>query len=626
MSLPPSPLPAALPSGTCLREFVLRHVLGHGGFGIVYLADDTLLGRRVALKEYFPPALAVRGENGQQVGAPPATLTRYQNGLHAFMREARLLARFDHPGLVPVHHYWEANGTAYMVMPYVEGATLKDLVRSLDGPPDEAWLRRVLDGLLDTLEAMHEARVYHRDVSPDNVMVGADGQPVLLDLGAARQVQPDGTQTITALLKPSYAPIEQYAHDRELRQGPWTDLYAVAATMCFALTGQAPPTAAARAVRDLHRPLHERESLRAEPGRRGYDPRWLAALDAALAVKPDDRPRSVAAWRAMLRDGVRPSRPVDRRGHETPGLGLAAPAPAPIGTTGPTTHTTHTTQTAELPPPSIVAGLQAAAQRRLRAPAAGSVTRSWPTSPFVRGGWARRAALLGATALMALLALPGGPPVGPADDPATSLLGLATPRRAGTAGPLASASLPADGTLAPGESMADADPAAQAASAGTDVLAAAMAAPPTTLPTAPPEATAAVAAAVADSTAPAATMADAAIAEAPLAVATADEAALPATTADTAATATTTAAAGIAVPAARHAGRAAVTRAPQRPKPRPRTVAASLGGPIAQCTNQGFFQHWRCMASACADPRWTQQAACREWRGDDRLQASQYRH
>ena len=290
----------ALPLGTRLAEFEILRVLGMGGFGIVYLALDTQLQRQVALKEYLPASMAGRTEAGNVTVRSRLYAEPFSMGLRSFVNEARLLARFDNPSLVKVHRFWEANGTAYMVMPYYDGATLKAVRQSMNSPPDEAWLRRVLDSLLGALEVMHTASVYHRDVAPDNILLLRSGQPVLLDFGAARHVLMGQTQTLTAMLKPAYAPIEQYAEASEFRQGPWTDIYATAATLHYCLTGRAPPTAAARAVHDSYEPLRLREDLKNPPVGRACDPAWLAALDWGLEVKPQARPQSVAQWREVL--------------------------------------------------------------------------------------------------------------------------------------------------------------------------------------------------------------------------------------------------------------------------------------------------------------------------------------
>ena len=171
----------ALPTGTRLAEFEIKRVLGRGGFGIVYLASDLSLERHVAIKEYLPAALATRGADARLSVRNAAFAETFGMGLRSFVNESRLLARFDHPSLVKVHRFWEANGTAYMVMPYYEGVTLTQVRLSMSEPPAEAWLRRILAGLLGALEVMHDASVFHRDVAPDNIVLLASGAA-----GAAR--------------------------------------------------------------------------------------------------------------------------------------------------------------------------------------------------------------------------------------------------------------------------------------------------------------------------------------------------------------------------------------------------------------------------------------------------------
>ena len=202
----------ALPVGTYLSEFELTGVLGEGGFGIVYLAWDHSLQRKVALKEYMPASLAAR-ENNTTVRVRSARHKEtFDAGLKSFINEARLLAQFDHPSLVKVYRFWEANGTAYMVMPLYEGTTLKDHVRAMPDRPDEAWLLGVLAPLTEALAVIHGENCFHRDIAPDNVILLAGTQrPLLLDFGAARRVIGDMTQALTVILKPGYAPVEQYA-------------------------------------------------------------------------------------------------------------------------------------------------------------------------------------------------------------------------------------------------------------------------------------------------------------------------------------------------------------------------------------------------------------------------------
>jgi len=283
----------ALPPGHRLHEFELRGVIGVGGFGIVYRAFDLTLERDVAIKEYMPSALAGRSGR-QQVSLLSASHSEtFALGLSSFVNEAKLLARFDHPSLVKVHRFWEDNGTAYMVMPLYRGVTLRSLRQQSDTCPDGAWLARLLEQLLGALEVLHREGVYHRDIAPDNVLVSDDAPPVLLDFGAARRVISDRNQTLTAILKPSYAPIEQYAESTGMRQGPWTDFYALGATLHYLITGKAPMPATARAISD------EQPRL-AGSGQGGVPDLLLQACDWMLAPKPQDRPRNVAELRAAL--------------------------------------------------------------------------------------------------------------------------------------------------------------------------------------------------------------------------------------------------------------------------------------------------------------------------------------
>ena len=283
-----------LPAGTRLAEFELRAIIGTGGFGIVYRAFDTALEREVAIKEYMPVALAMR-QSGQltvaQRSAGDADL--FSVGLRSFVNEARLLARFDHPSLIKVYRFWEQYGTAYMVMPLYRGRTLKQACDAGEGPADEAALLRVVLPVLGSLEVLHSAGVYHRDVTPDNILLGDDGVPVLLDFGAARRVVGEQTQPLTSILKPRFAPIEQYADVSHLPQGPWTDLYSLGAVMRFVITGVAPIASAARAIDDQLAPLSGLEHARfGAPLRR--------AIDWSLALRPQQRPQSVAGFRDAL--------------------------------------------------------------------------------------------------------------------------------------------------------------------------------------------------------------------------------------------------------------------------------------------------------------------------------------
>ena len=284
----------ALPIGTYLGEFELTQVVGEGGFGIVYLAIDHSLRRRVAVKEYMPSSLAERTSGMQVSSLSEDDEETFRKGLDSFINEARLLAQFDHPSLVKVHRFWEANGTAYMVMPFYKGPTLKETLRDMPGPPDEAWLRALLDPLTQALAVIHENQCFHRDIAPDNILLlSGSGRPLLLDFGAARKVIGDANQALTVILKPGYAPLEQYAEVPGMQQGSWTDVYALAAVLYFAITGQKPPPAVGRLLNDQYVPLEQ-----AAAGR--YSAGFLRGIDRALAVKPMDRTQDIDTFRAEL--------------------------------------------------------------------------------------------------------------------------------------------------------------------------------------------------------------------------------------------------------------------------------------------------------------------------------------
>jgi serine/threonine protein kinase len=282
-----------LPIGTHLGEFEILNLIGEGGFGIVYLAYDHSLERHVALKEYMPSGLATRTNNMAVTVRSQHNAETFTAGLKSFINEARMLAQFDSPALVKVHRFWEGNGTAYMVMPFYEGTTLKQALKERRVTPTEAWIRLLLADLFDAIETIHHAHCLHRDIAPDNILLLKDGRPLLLDFGAARRVIGDLTQCLTVILKPGFAPIEQYADIAGLRQGEWTDIYALAAVVYYLITGKAPPPAVARMVHDELVPARK-------AGKGRYSDAFLAVLDKALSVKPEQRFRSIDELRRAL--------------------------------------------------------------------------------------------------------------------------------------------------------------------------------------------------------------------------------------------------------------------------------------------------------------------------------------
>ncbi len=287
----------ALPSGSRVQEFEVEGLVGEGGFSVVYRARDTLLGRTIALKEYMPSSLAQRSEGQRVVPRTERQRPTFELGLRSFVNEARLLASFDHPALVKVYRFWEENGTAYLVMPLYHGPTLREWLAREGGRADEVALLQMLHPLLDALEVMHAQQCYHRDIAPDNILLldddNAGVRPLLLDFGAARRVIGGATQALTVILKPGYAPIEQYAETPQARQGPWTDIYALCATLYDAVTGRVPEPSVGRLIHDGLTPASGAvEGL--------YSRALLTAIDRGMAVKPDERLQSVQALRALL--------------------------------------------------------------------------------------------------------------------------------------------------------------------------------------------------------------------------------------------------------------------------------------------------------------------------------------
>ena len=283
----------ALAKGTRLFEFEIERVLGEGGFAIVYLAFDHSLHRRVALKEYLPAEFAFRQDENTIVLRSVQHKTTFEAGRKSFMQEARFLAQFEHPSLVKVHRVFESNGTAYMVQGYYAGESLSAILRSGRRYASEAELRPIVAALLDAVELLHSRECLHRDIAPDNIIIQPNGVPVLLDFGAARRIIGDMTQALTAVLKPSYAPIEQYTEDGGLAQGAWTDVYALAATLRAAITGKPPPSAVGRTIKDALVEFADQPPP-------GFDLTFLRGIDAGLALLPADRPQSIAAFRSAL--------------------------------------------------------------------------------------------------------------------------------------------------------------------------------------------------------------------------------------------------------------------------------------------------------------------------------------
>jgi len=280
--------------GALIGRYEIVSVLGQGSFGITYRARDTQLDRDVAIKEYLPSALAVRHEGTTVLPRSARMVDDFMWARAGFLDEARIMARFAHaPAIVRVHDFLEAHGTAYMVMPLLEGETLEARLKR-EGRLHQPAIERILYPLLDGLEQIHAASFLHRDIKPANIIVAADGSPTLIDFGASREALQERTQAITAVFTPRYAPLEQFASGR---QGPWTDIYALAATLYACIDGKPPPSAVDRASGIAIMPA-------AEVGKREYASRLLTAIDAGLALKSEERPQTIDEWRKILATGV----------------------------------------------------------------------------------------------------------------------------------------------------------------------------------------------------------------------------------------------------------------------------------------------------------------------------------
>jgi serine/threonine protein kinase len=308
----------ALPMQRMLHEYRIEQVLGAGGFGITYRARDTNLDKDVAIKEYLPGELAMRAPDGKV--APQATQHEggYQWGLDRFLQEARTLGKFSHPNIVRVLRYFEANATAYVVMDYEQGDPLKTVLQ-LDPQPPEAKLKGWLAPLLEGLAAVHAAGFLHRDIKPDNIFIRADGKPVLIDFGAARQALGGETKSLTSILTPGYAPLEQYSG--EGKQGPWTDLYAMGGVLFRAVTDKSPPDAVSRIRGDSLG-----AGLAAARGK--YSEGFLNAIEWSLRLDEKQRPQSVAQWKqAVLAERRTQALPPPAAERRTVRTVRAAPAP-----------------------------------------------------------------------------------------------------------------------------------------------------------------------------------------------------------------------------------------------------------------------------------------------------------
>jgi serine/threonine protein kinase len=304
-------VPNALPLGYRFNELEIKEVIGGGDFGIVYRAWDSQLERNVAIKEFMPVSLALRGDNNTLVLRSQRCSKAFIAGLNSFIQEARLLAQFNHPNLLHVLRFWVENDTAYMATAFYSGMTLSRLKQHYPDKFDESWIRQMLPLLLGAIKTLHNGGYLHRDISLDNIQIQENGLPILLVFGSARRIISNIADETETMLRPGYAPIEQYTVDNDNEQGPWTDIYALGAVLYTLITGATPPVSVIRSIEDNYVPLNK---LRPE----GYSPALLQAVDRALALRPEDRPRSVDAFAELLTLPVKEVEPLAKAPEQTP--------------------------------------------------------------------------------------------------------------------------------------------------------------------------------------------------------------------------------------------------------------------------------------------------------------------
>jgi len=280
----------ALSTGFRLENFQIERILGKGGFGITYVALDLSLGKRVAIKELLPDSIATRVEGGTVVPQTASMQESWEWARARFLEEAQILAGFSHPAIVGVHRLIEANGTVYMVMDFIDGESYESRLRRIGREASQEALMEVISPILDGLREVHSKNLLHRDIKPENILLSSTGQPVLIDFGSAR-TSIGATMSMTSIVTHGYSPIEQY--QTKGRMGPWTDIYAIGAVMCRAITGEKPPVAADRLMADDFEWLSYRSF-------EGFSPVFLRTVDWALRVKPEERPPSILEWRKIL--------------------------------------------------------------------------------------------------------------------------------------------------------------------------------------------------------------------------------------------------------------------------------------------------------------------------------------
>ena len=280
----------SLKMGAVLNNYRIIKILGEGGFGITYLAVDIQLGLEVVIKEYFPNEFAMRSSDST-ITAKSKSVGDYSKGMQRFKEEAKTLAKFNHPSIVKILGYFQANNTAYFVMEYEEGIDLSQYLKQQTPPLPQEEILSIIMPILEGLKEVHAYDYLHRDIKPGNILLRNNKSPVLIDFGASKLLVGEVSKSVTSMLTEGYAPLEQYSTDIK-QQGAFTDIYAIAAVIYRMLTGKVPPSAQTRSyqlLQDDNDPLQLLTSLNLE----GYDQNFLKAVDRALSMKAKERPQRI---------------------------------------------------------------------------------------------------------------------------------------------------------------------------------------------------------------------------------------------------------------------------------------------------------------------------------------------
>jgi formylglycine-generating enzyme required for sulfatase activity/serine/threonine protein kinase len=334
----------SLHQGYKLHWYIIKGILGQGGFGITYLAEDTNLHQDVAIKEFLPTDMAVR-ENDSSIHPVSGEYgEQFKWGLDRFMSEAQTLAKFKHPNIVRVLTVFPENNTAYMIMEYEKGRAMNELLKGKN-TLGEHELKSIVLPVLDGLQYVHAAGFIHRDIKPPNLFIREDGSPVLLDFGSARQSFGFKTKTLTSMVSPGFAPFEQYVAKSD-KQGPWTDIYGMGATLYRSIVGRSPADAMDRSEAILHSTTDPYVSI-SDIKPEGYSDAFLAAIDHSLAFKPEHRPQSVNQWSREL-DGIAP---IDQADVKTVFDPVSGVIPAVVGDEDVAIHKISTNKTSSEPKP-----------------------------------------------------------------------------------------------------------------------------------------------------------------------------------------------------------------------------------------------------------------------------------